>query len=130
MALAAGLLLAAVPGLSSATPAAAADNVHLIGAGMSSCEIWTADRTARNVDAVQDEQWVVGYLSGVAIWTPDLNPMKGVNAQAVWAWMDNYCREHPLVAIKDAASALSKTSRQNSHKAHHRPSKLLAACRS
>ena len=105
VALAAGLLLAAVPGLSSATPAAAANNVHLIGAGMSSCEIWTADRTARNVDAVQDEQWVVGYLSGVAIWTPDLNPMKGVNAQAVWAWMDNYCREHPLVAIKDATSA-------------------------
>ena len=92
-------------GLSSASPAAATDNVHLIGAGMSSCEIWTADRTARNVDAVQDEQWVVGYLSGVAIWTPDLNPMKGVNAQAVWAWMDNYCREHPLVAIKDATSA-------------------------
>ena len=98
-------VLAAVLGLSSASPAAATDNVHLIGAGMSSCEIWTADRTARNVDAVQDEQWVVGYLSGVAIWTPDLNPMKGVNAQAVWAWMDNYCREHPLVAIKDATSA-------------------------
>ena len=79
--------------------------MHLIGAGMSSCAIWTADRTARTVDALQDEQWVVGYLSGVAIWTPDLNPMKGVNAQAVWAWMDNYCREHPLVAIKDATSA-------------------------
>ena len=48
---------------------------------------------------------MVGFLSGVAIWTPDLNPMKGVDAQAVWAWMDNYCRAHPPVAIKNATSA-------------------------
>ena len=100
-----GALLATVLGLSIATPAAAADAPYLIGMGWSSCGAWTANRTARNVTAAADEQWVVGYLSGVAIWTPGLNPMNGVDADAVWAWMDNYCRAHPLVAIKDATSA-------------------------
>ena len=32
-----------------------------------------------------------------------LDPLKGLDADAVWAWMDNYCLTHPLVTI-DAAT--------------------------
>jgi hypothetical protein len=96
------LLLAAVLGLSSATPAAA-DVVTTLG-GTWSCKAWTAERTARSVNAALYGQWVLGYLSSVANWT-DLDPMKGLDTEAVWAWMDNYCRAHPLATVSKAAGA-------------------------
>jgi hypothetical protein len=42
-----GFLLATVLGLSSATPAAAADTVTIIGAGWHSCGAWTAGGSQR-----------------------------------------------------------------------------------
>ena len=80
-----------------------ADAVKAIGVGLDPCGTWTADRTDRAVVTLPVEQWVVGYLSGVALWAPNLDPMKGIDAQAVWAWMDYYCRAHPQVTIRDAA---------------------------
>ena len=98
------LLLATILGLSSATPVAAADTVRIIGAGTASCGDWMAKRTASSVDALQHQQWVLGYLSSVANWT-DPDPMKGLDAEAVWAWMDSYCRAHPLATVSKAARA-------------------------
>jgi hypothetical protein len=69
-----------------------------------SCERWTADQGQDGVTARQDEQWVLGYLSAVADWT-DFDPLHGIDAQGVWAWMDNYCQANPLVKITEAASA-------------------------
>jgi len=92
-------------GLMVAIAAPPADAVQVIGVGLGSCGTWTADRAARDVDEVADRAWVVGYLSGAAVWGPDLNPLQGVDAQAVWAWLDNYCRAHPLVKIQEAANA-------------------------
>jgi hypothetical protein len=112
------LLLAAVLGLSSAVPAVAdddrrliGDDMTLIGLGWGACGTWTARRTARHADPAPYEQWVLGYLSGVAAGSAALdppkrlNPLNGVDAQAVSAWMDNYCRAHPLVTIFYAANA-------------------------
>jgi hypothetical protein len=87
-----------------ATPPADAD-VQVIGAGLTPCWSWTADRAARSYAEVGDEQWVVGYLSAAAVWAPNLKPLRGVDAEAVFAWMDNYCRAHPLVILGEAAKA-------------------------
>ena len=103
----AGLLLATVLGL-CATPEASADTGIIIGAGLDSCGIWTAERRDRSFTAGHYTQWVVGYLSGAASWGHDLDPMKGLDAQAVWSWMDNYCQEHPLATIVEAATAFVK----------------------
>jgi hypothetical protein len=87
-----------------AAPPADAD-VQIIGAGLSACWTWTADRAARTYPEVGDEQWVVGFLSAVAVWAPNLEPLQGVDAEAVFSWMDTYCRAHPLVILGEAAKA-------------------------
>jgi hypothetical protein len=75
-----------------------------MGAGSDSCGTWTANRTPSGIAASPHEQWVVGYLSGVAGWSA-LDPLKGLDGDAVLAWMDNYCRAHPLVMISNAVDA-------------------------
>jgi hypothetical protein len=97
--------LAVALGLMVSIAALPADAVRSLGLGSSPCGNWTADRTARGVYAAAEEQWVVGYLSGVAVWAQDLDPLKGLDAPAVWAWMDNYCRAHPLAMIINAVDA-------------------------
>ena len=50
------------------------------------------------------EQWLLGFLTGTAdlaatpgvIEPGKLDPLRGVDAEAVWAWVDNYCHAHPL----------------------------------
>jgi hypothetical protein len=100
--------LAVALGLMVALAAPPAHAVHIIGVGVQSCRTWTADRRQGGSAASQDKQWVVGFLSGAATWSPDLNPMEGIDANAVFAWVDNYCRAHPLVKIIDAAIAFVK----------------------
>jgi hypothetical protein len=85
---------------------------HLIGSGVGSCGTWTADRRQPDsLAAIMGEQWVVGFLSGVGFTglgvglTPQpLDPLNGVDAQAVWAWVDNFCQAYPLASVADAAA--------------------------
>lgn len=53
------------------------------------------------------EQWVLGFLSGVgyAANQDGIDPLNGVDDQGVWAWVDNYCRNHPLNLVVTAAAA-------------------------
>jgi hypothetical protein len=47
---------------------------------------------------------VFGYLAGVAE-TTNLDPMRGLDANAAEAWISNYCQAHPLNSIIDGARA-------------------------
>jgi hypothetical protein len=66
------------------------------GAGNSSCGTWTLDT-----------QWLLGFLSGIGFLgkAEGLDPLNGVDAQAVLAWIDNWCHNHPLSPIADAGAA-------------------------
>jgi hypothetical protein len=97
--------LAVALGLMVALAAAPAHAVQIIGAGLAPCGTWTADRAARDIGASEGETWVGGYLSGAAFWGSNLDPMKGIDAKAAWAWVEDYCRAHPLDKIIDAANA-------------------------
>lgn len=79
---------------------------QLLGPGGASCGTWVADqRTAPSMYHL-DEAWVLGFLSGAGdIGGPDLDPLRGLDAAAVAAWIDNYCQSHPLKKIVDAAAA-------------------------
>jgi len=78
----------------------------IIGAGPDSCEIWTADHQAERVDWVGDVEWVLGFLSGIGIGSSGVfDPLNGLEASAVVAWMDSYCLDHPLEQITDAGQA-------------------------
>jgi hypothetical protein len=87
---------------------------QITGAGTVSCGTWTADRRYPNsVPALQDAQWVLGFLSGIGFLEDadkngEINPLRGVNAEAVWAWIDNYCHGNPLDLVVEAAVAFSR----------------------
>jgi hypothetical protein len=99
------LLLAA---LAVALLTGSAEAYRIIGAGVDSCGTWTADRRqgGSSSSALQDEQWILGFLAGVAEGTEEAeDPLNAVDAMAIWAWMDNYCGSHPLDKIADAGQA-------------------------
>lgn len=52
------------------------------------------------------EQWLLGFLSGVGFGNSSYDPLRGIDAEAVWAWVDNYCRNHPLDTVTHAAGYL------------------------
>ena len=81
---------------------------HVVGAGAGACGTWTADRrTPDGVGSHLDGQWVLGFLSAGGYFA-GIDPLRNLDGQAVWAWMDNYCRTNPLVRIIDAAEAFTK----------------------
>lgn len=81
------------------------NEVSMIGSGGSSCGTWLDHR--KNNHAVDVEQWVVGFASGVA-WSGYGDPLRGVDFNGVLYWVDKYCREHTLDTISDAAIAFLK----------------------
>jgi hypothetical protein len=97
----AGALLAAV--LLTGAAEVRADYA-MIGLGGSSCGSWSAWRRDRLAGDAQ--QWVVGFLSGIGFVGDDGdNPLRSVDAQGVWAWVDNHCRANPIDKISAAAKA-------------------------
>ena len=80
----------------------------LSGRGALTCESWTAARRNPNgLDASLNEQWVVGFLSGIGFMAlGELDPLHGVDDQFVYDWVDAYCRNNPSEKIADAASRL------------------------
>ncbi len=72
-----------------------------IGAGAESCGAWTANRAQGGWAAAQDEQWVLGFVSGHAVATGD-DVLRRADAEGIWAETDNVCRRWPLKHIADA----------------------------
>jgi hypothetical protein len=80
-----------------------------IGVGASTCWRWTEDkRVGRYHDILQDHQWVLGFLSGIGFLGAGYDPLNGLEADVVWAWVDKYCFAHPLVTIEGAAGQFIK----------------------
>jgi hypothetical protein len=100
------LLLPAALVVALLSGAARAAQYHVVGLGLSSCGTWTADRRANGPKAAMDGAWVLGFLSGVGYAGPD-DPLTNVDADGVWAWVDNYCRTNPISSILDAAKAFT-----------------------
>jgi hypothetical protein len=87
--------------------------IAIIAEEFRSCGAWTEERghaTAywRYWKPIM-EGWVLGFVSGANIYV-DEHPeiLEGVDARAINAWIDNYCRAHPLEPLRDAALELVK----------------------
>jgi hypothetical protein len=80
--------------------------VSMGGVGLQTCGNWIADHQSDAPGARQDEQWMMGYLSGAGKWgNTDLDPLNGMDAQAIYAWISNYCAFNPFAKIQDAGTA-------------------------
>ena len=97
--------------LTYATDASAADpgNYNALGVGTGSCGSWTAARrNPYGLQTLANQQWVLGFLSGIGFMGAGVsNPLNGVDAEGVWAWIDSYCRDRPLDLIGRSAAAFS-----------------------
>jgi hypothetical protein len=87
--------------MSGATAVQSAAMIHPVEF---SCGSWTAAR--HNRDQAY-EFWVFGFISGIAHAYSDVtvDPFNGMDGKGVRAWVDNYCRAHPIETIADAALA-------------------------
>jgi hypothetical protein len=57
--------------------------------------------------AATEDQWVVGFLSGLGYEGQD--PMAGTDYNGVAMWISNYCAANPTMEIIDAAEAFAKS---------------------
>jgi|SRR5271166_4901723 len=81
---------------------------HLIGPEGLSCGSWTRAHDGLPTEAIMiREGWVLGFLSAFGYLTYG-DPLNGMDGAGVAAWIDNYCRDHPIDDIADAAIAFSK----------------------
>jgi hypothetical protein len=74
------------------------------GAGAASCGHWLASRNDHALHGIQIN-WVLGWVSAAGYYNVQ-GALRETDADAVSAWVDKYCREHPLSEIKDAAATL------------------------
>ena len=76
----------------------------LMGTGVTvSCGGWVEIRKGAPNKQVLEE-WALGYLSGVAIWSPE-SPLDNLDPGAVFVWLDNACQSKPLEPFKSALDA-------------------------
>jgi hypothetical protein len=94
------LILILIFALQSAVASAVAVTIH--GAGLYSCGEWTV---ATPNNRGQFIPWLQGYLSGLSA-ALQRDVLQGTDRDAVVAWMDNYCRAHPLDKVADGAMRL------------------------
>ena len=87
---------------------AAAPSTRMVsGQGTSSCGSWTEERRSEPMVAIGTTSWVLGYLTAYnAYVAKNGNVQGGADANAIGAWLDNYCAAHPLDDIDTATRAL------------------------
>ncbi len=79
------------------------------GQGTMSCGEWLQDRQLKDPseqDVIRgDESWVLGFITGVnAASSSDAGNQS--EAAGMFAWIDNYCRTHPLAQLVGATEQL------------------------
>ena len=82
------------------TPALA--ETRIIGVGLESCGSWT------NRQRPEMLVWIFGFISRAAIQNPPGNILGKIDADALEAWMTNYCKDHPLEPIARGAQMLER----------------------
>ena len=81
--------------------------LKIMGMVDTSCGSWTQARAIHQSQLM--ELWVIGFMSGVNYARSDerSDMLKGTDVEALWSWIDNYCRSHPLETLPTAAIHLA-----------------------
>ncbi len=69
-------------------------DVPELGVGTAPCEMWTAARKGPRATSAKYEQWVLGYLSGVAAATRS-DFLSDRSARDIWNALDARCQHAP-----------------------------------
>jgi hypothetical protein len=84
-----------------------ARDFRIKGAGAESCGTWVAE-IGTNPGARENHQWVLGYVTAFNRFGlgTDADVSKGADPPGLIAWIDNYCRTHPLDTVETGAARL------------------------
>jgi hypothetical protein len=69
---------------------------------------WTEERGRNSLRSQLWKDWVLGFVSGANTFNVNAELLERVDAPAIDAWVDNYCRSNPLENVYDAVVALVK----------------------
>jgi hypothetical protein len=83
---------------------AANESIYVIGGGADSCGKWLASKDFPHVRD-QFTHWVLGFITGNN-WARNQSQVYPPDGPAVAAFVDQYCRNHPLDRIFNAAEFL------------------------
>jgi hypothetical protein len=75
------------------------------GAGAGSCGAWLESRRNYRPDFAMNN-WVLGYLSG-AMLASHRDIFKELDNDAIFFWLDNYCRTRPTTSLSDGLDDLA-----------------------
>jgi hypothetical protein len=92
-----GLLAAA---LAVTAIQASAQNVTVRGSG--TCQAYLDAKRNSVQEAVKDLNWLLGYMSGLAVATQVNILGNGDNAESMLNWVDAYCQRYPARYLSDA----------------------------
>jgi hypothetical protein len=88
-------------------PDQAPESYQILGPGVGTCGSWTEVRRAGGAPQQVASAWVLGYLTAYNEFVAaDGNVAAGADPDRVLAWIDNYCRAHPLDNLALAARSL------------------------
>ena len=76
--------------------------MYTFGVGRATCADWNTGRNQPEFFVYAS--WVNGFLSGVSFVGGQIRPVDG---NAIEQWMDNYCRNNPLVSLRNASVQLA-----------------------
>jgi hypothetical protein len=80
-----------------------AQSYTALGAGASaSCGTWLANRKNNNFYFMGN--WALGFITG-AEWHGEEDVLRGIDADGVAYWLDNYCEPRPTDKFSDAVVA-------------------------
>lgn len=68
-----------------------------------SCYRWLVNRASHNDSDMGS--WALGFISSVAVYSEDLNPLNGIDGDGVFFWLDNYCQPRPRATFIEALRA-------------------------
>lgn len=103
----------------AASPALAASDGSTMSRYMGeiSCGSWPKDEVYGQIDKAVRLNWILGSLSR-ASFAHKIDLLETVDQASVSAWVDNYCRAHPLETQIDAAWALERELAQRAAEVH------------
>jgi len=103
--------IAALAMLGCSSPALAANPVMIVGNGTRSCAEWTSNLTdPTGVTTIAMEAWMGGFITAFNSYGAGRSGdiLNGMTSDAVWTWMDHYCRANPQDQLAVAAVAFVK----------------------
>jgi hypothetical protein len=107
-------LLLLVGASAGASSQARLEPYSVIGFGGVSCGKWTEVRA--NGQSIPMQFWALGFVSGANGFTAEGNDfVKGTDAAAIYAWLDNRCRSQPLEVFADAVAGLANELKARAH---------------